>query len=101
MSEHNASAVVARMQSAARQENAEGALRLAAIGDLYEIRAPEDDVEKRCWAIDGHLSLVAEVATALAISRKRADPTHQRRTHRQPLPPRTTTTRTRGLGGRP
>ncbi len=73
MFERDAGAVVDLMQSAARQENAEGALRLAAIGNLYEIRAPEDDVEKRCWAIDGHLSLVAEVATALAISRKRAE----------------------------
>ncbi|MBI3224569.1 MAG: DUF222 domain-containing protein [Mycolicibacterium cosmeticum] len=73
MFDTNAGGVIDRMQGSARRENAEGALRLAAIGDLYDIRAPEDDVEKRCWAIDGHLSLVAEVATALAISRKRAE----------------------------
>lgn len=73
MFESDAGAAIDRMQASARRENAEGARRLAAIGDLYEIRAPEDDVEKRCWAIDGHLSLVSEVATALAISRKRAE----------------------------
>ncbi|WP_085122526.1 HNH endonuclease signature motif containing protein, partial [Mycolicibacterium canariasense] len=68
-----AAAAVNQMSAAARAENADGARRLAAIGDLYEILAPEDDTEKLCWAIDGHLSLVAEVATALAISRKRAE----------------------------
>lgn len=36
-----------------RQENACGARRLAAIGQLYDVRAPDDDVEKLCWAIDG------------------------------------------------
>ena len=56
----------------AREENACGARRLFAIGQLYEVRAPDDDVEKLCWAIDGHTSLVAEVCTALAVSRCRA-----------------------------
>ncbi len=46
-----------------------GARRLFAIGQLYEVRAPDDDTEKLCWAIDGHTSLVAEVATALGVSR--------------------------------
>ena len=55
-----------------REENACGARRLFAIGQLYDARAPEDDTEKLCWAIDGHSSLVAEVAAALAISRCRA-----------------------------
>lgn len=48
------------------------ARRLFAIGQLYAVRAPDDDTEKLCWAIDGHTSLVAEVATALALSRCRA-----------------------------
>lgn len=68
-----AAAAADEMSAAARAENAEGARRLAAIADLYDILAPDDDTEKLCWAIDGHLSLVAEVATALAISRKRAE----------------------------
>lgn len=56
----------------AREENACGARRLFAIGQLYDVRAPDDDTEKLCWAIDGHSSLVAEVAVALALSRCRA-----------------------------
>ena len=34
----------------ARDENAAGARRLAHIGDLYAVRSPEDDLEKRRWA---------------------------------------------------
>ncbi|MGU3651144.1 DUF222 domain-containing protein [Mycolicibacterium sp. A43C] len=56
----------------AREENACGARRLFAIGQLYDVRAPDDDTEKLCWAIDGHSSLVAEVAAALTLSRCRA-----------------------------
>jgi hypothetical protein len=72
-SRERAATAVDQMSAAARAENTASARRLAAIGDLYEILAPDDDTEKLCWAIDGHLSLVAEVATALAISRKRAE----------------------------
>lgn len=63
---------VENMGAESREENACGARRLFAIGQLYEVRSPEDDTEKLCWAIDGHTSLVAEVATGLAISRGRA-----------------------------
>ena len=52
--------------------DAAGARRLAAIGDLWALRAPDDDVEKRYWAIDGYSGLVVEVAAALGVSRKRA-----------------------------
>jgi len=72
-SRERAATAVDQMSAAARAENTASARRLAAIGDLYETLAPDDDTEKLCWAIDGHLSLVAEVATALAISRKRAE----------------------------
>jgi len=45
---------------------------LAAVGELYARRAPEDDVDRSNWAIDGHENVVAEVAAALSISRGRA-----------------------------
>ncbi len=70
--ERRAWMAVENIGAEAREENACGARRLFAIGQLYEVRAPDDDVEKLCWAIDGHTSLVAEVCTALAISRCRA-----------------------------
>ncbi len=35
-------------------------------------RAPEDDTERACWAIDGHANVVAEISAALSISRGRA-----------------------------
>jgi Domain of unknown function (DUF222) len=35
-------------------------------------RAPEDDTERACWAIDGHESIVAEISAELRISRGRA-----------------------------
>ncbi|WP_395309326.1 DUF222 domain-containing protein [Mycobacterium sp. AMU20-3851] len=70
--ERRAALAVENIGAEAREENACGARRLFAIGQLYEARAPEDDTEKLCWAIDGHASLVAEVATALALSRCRA-----------------------------
>ena len=44
---------------------AAGARRLGAIGDLWALRAPEDDIEKRYWAIDGYAGLVVEVAAAM------------------------------------
>ena len=43
-----------------------------AMGELYARRAPEDDVEKINWAIDGHANVVAEISAALNISRGRA-----------------------------
>lgn len=70
--ERAAGLAVDNIGAEAREENACGARRLFAIGQLYDVRAPDDDVEKLCWAVDGHTSLVAEVATALALSRCRA-----------------------------
>ncbi|WP_166428211.1 DUF222 domain-containing protein, partial [Mycolicibacterium mucogenicum] len=69
---HAAAAAVDAITLATRQENAAGARRLGAIGDLWALRAPDDDIEKRYWAIDGYTGLVVEVAAALGISRKRA-----------------------------
>ncbi len=62
---HAAPAAVDAITLATREENAAGARRLAAIGDLWALRAPDDDVEKRYWAIDGYSGLVVEVAAAL------------------------------------
>ena len=64
--------VVDAMASAAREEAAGCARRLAAIGELYARRAPEDDTDRQNWAIDGHANVVAEVSAALNISRGRA-----------------------------
>jgi hypothetical protein len=58
--------------TAAREQNMGCARELAAIGELYVRRAPEDDVDRVNWAIDGHENLVAEIAAALRISRGRA-----------------------------
>ncbi|WP_418003748.1 DUF222 domain-containing protein [Mycobacterium sp. PDNC021] len=69
---HAEPAAVDAITLATREENAAGARRLAAIGDLWALRAPDDDVEKRYWAIDGYSGLVVEVAAALGVSRKRA-----------------------------
>jgi hypothetical protein len=69
---HAAAAAVDAITLATREENAAGARRLSAIGDLWELRAPDDDIEKRYWAIDGYAGLVVEVAAALGVSRKRA-----------------------------
>src|ERR1700739_2924304 len=54
------------------EENAAGARRLAAMGELYARRAPEDDTGRTCWAIDGHENIVAEISAELRISRGRA-----------------------------
>ncbi len=64
--------VVDAMVSASREENAAAGRRLMAMGELYARRAPEDDVEKINWAIDGHANVVAEISAALNISRGRA-----------------------------
>jgi hypothetical protein len=64
--------VVDVITDAARQQNAMCGRELAAIGELYARRAPEDDVDHENWAIDGHENVVAEVAAALSISRGRA-----------------------------
>ncbi|HXA12408.1 MAG TPA: DUF222 domain-containing protein, partial [Mycobacterium sp.] len=64
--------VVASIGAAAAEENAACARRLEAIGELYARRAPEDDVERVNWAIDGHESVVAEISAELTISRGRA-----------------------------
>ncbi len=69
---HAAAAAVDAITLATREENAAGARRLAAISDLWALRAPDDDVEKRYWAIDGYAGLIVEVAAALGVSRKRA-----------------------------
>ena len=65
-------AVVDAMTAAAHGQNAMCGRELAAIGELYARRAPEDDVNRLNWAIDGHENVVAEVAAALGISRGRA-----------------------------
>ncbi|MCV7236454.1 HNH endonuclease signature motif containing protein [Mycobacterium branderi] len=64
--------VVDAITSAARAQSAMCGRELAAIGELYARRAPEDDVDRESWAIDGHENVVAEVAAALGISRGRA-----------------------------
>jgi Domain of unknown function (DUF222) len=66
------SAVVDFLTAAGRAQNAECARELAAIGELYARRAPDDDAERFSWAVDGHENVVAEVAAALRISRGRA-----------------------------
>jgi Domain of unknown function (DUF222) len=68
----NDAGVVNVITDAARQQNAMCARELAAVGELYARRAPEDDVDRENWAIDGHENVVAEVAAALGISRGRA-----------------------------
>jgi Domain of unknown function (DUF222) len=64
--------VVDAVTAAARKQSAMCAQELAAIGELYARRAPEDDADRLHWAIDGHENVVAEVAAALGISRGRA-----------------------------
>src|SRR6201996_1429622 len=64
--------VVDAITAAARAQNAMCGRELAAIGELYARRAPEDDCDRLNWAIDGHENVVAEVAAALGISRGRA-----------------------------
>jgi Domain of unknown function (DUF222) len=65
-------AVVDAITDAARQQNAMCGRELAAVGELYVRRAPQDDVDRENWAIDGHENVVAEVAAAMGISRGRA-----------------------------
>jgi hypothetical protein len=64
--------VVALIGVGAVEENVAGARRLAAMGELYARRAPDDDTERTCWAIDGHENVVAEIGAELGISRGRA-----------------------------
>ena len=64
--------VIDALGSSAREENAACARQLAAMGELYARRAPEDDVERVNWAIDGHANVVAEISAAMNISRGRA-----------------------------
>jgi hypothetical protein len=64
--------VVDAITAAAREQNAICGRELAAIGELYARRAPEDDSDRLSWAIDGHENVVAEIAAALGISRGRA-----------------------------
>ena len=64
--------VVDAITAAARNQSAMCAQELAAIGELYARRAPEDDTDRLNWAIDGHENVVAEVAAGLGISRGRA-----------------------------
>ena len=65
-------AVVDEMTAAAREENAACARRLAWLGELWALRAPEGDTERQDWAIDGFANVVAEAGAALGISRGRA-----------------------------
>lgn len=58
--------VLDRVTAAARAQNAHCARELAAIGELYARRAPDDDADRFNWAVDGHENVVAEVAAALA-----------------------------------
>jgi hypothetical protein len=67
-----AAAAVEAIGLAARAENAAGARRLAAIGQLYAVRAPDDDIDRLNWVIDGFSGLVTEIAVALGVSSKRA-----------------------------
>src|ERR1700757_5384973 len=64
--------VVACIGVAAVEENAACARRLAAIGEVYARRAPADDTQRTCWAIDGHENVVAEISAAPGIRRGRA-----------------------------
>lgn len=64
--------VVDALTAAGREQNVQCAKELAAIGELYARRAPAEDDERFCWAVDGHENVVAEVAAALRISRGRA-----------------------------
>jgi hypothetical protein len=61
--------VVDAITDAARRQSALCARELAAIGELYARRAPEDDDDRINWAIDGHENDVAEVDAALGVSR--------------------------------
>ncbi len=65
-------AVIDGLGLSAREENAACARGLGWMGELYARRAPEDDEERTCWAIDGHANVVAEISAALTISRGRA-----------------------------
>ena len=65
-------AVIDALGSSAREENAACARGSAWMGELYARRAPGDDVERACWAIDGHANVVAEISAALNVSRGRA-----------------------------
>jgi hypothetical protein len=65
-------AVVEAVGVAAREENAACARKLKWMGELYALRAPEDDVDRLNWAIDGHANVVAEISAELNISRGRA-----------------------------
>jgi Domain of unknown function (DUF222) len=65
-------AVVEAIGSSARDENAACGRKFMWMGELYARRAPEDDVKRINWAIDGHANVVAEVSAALNISRGRA-----------------------------
>jgi Domain of unknown function (DUF222) len=64
--------VIDALTSSSREENAACGRRLAWMGELYARRAPEDDVDRINWAIDGHANVVAEISAALNISRGRA-----------------------------
>jgi hypothetical protein len=64
--------VIDAVTVAARDESKACARELAAIGELYARRAPEDDADRDNWAIDGHENVVAEVSAALGVSRGRA-----------------------------
>jgi hypothetical protein len=64
--------VVEAITAASREQNAICGREMAAIGELYARRAPEDDDDRISWAIDGHENVVAEVAAALCLSRGRA-----------------------------
>ncbi len=64
--------VIDALGVSAVEENAACGRRLAWMGELYARRAPEDDVDRINWAIDGHANVVAEISASLNISRGRA-----------------------------
>ncbi len=64
--------VVEAITDAGCAQNRACARELAAIGELYARRTPDDDSERFSWAVDGHENVVAEVAAALRVSRGRA-----------------------------
>jgi hypothetical protein len=65
-------AVVEAIGAAAREENAACGRKFKWMGELYALRAPQDDVDRVNWAVDGHANVVAEISAELNISRGRA-----------------------------
>jgi hypothetical protein len=54
-----------------REENAACGRRFGWLGDLYAMRAPDDDTETVNRAVDGYANLVAKISAACDVSRGR------------------------------